>query len=332
MDVRRLSIEDTPTASTSTAHNRPLSPALSPEKGQSSSGRATRRRSWGTRTDAMTDPLRLNLPPSLDNWRMDDPDPFASPVDSIHVIPSPREASSRSPYVAEVSGPSVSSLDSDTGGGRDDDEARLTSHAALPDGGWEHVEDAERSAASVGLSPRSRRKTTLRYSGTPSPLRRTGSALKSVSRNLRRVSLRVVNFSNGPGDDSIRLPDQDEEMKPDGADDEVLPDLRTAIPIRGKTLGFLGPESRIRIALFRFLVHPCVSYYIAWQIPDFYLFSLTEPAILVLIVCNAVVLTIQASRTSTLPDNSSTPPSVQGYLHTWEDYALLALFVIFTYV
>ena len=63
----------------------------------------------------------------------------------------------------------------------------------------------------------------------------------------------------------------------------------------------------------------------------------TEPAILVLIVVNAVVLTIQAARSLTLPDPTDDVPSplpapVKGYFKTWEDYALFILFIIFTYV
>ena len=58
----------------------------------------------------------------------------------------------------------------------------------------------------------------------------------------------------------------------------------------------------------------------------------TEPTILVLIVINAVVLTIQASPTLTLASGNASPQAVNGYFHTWEDYALFVLFVFFTYV
>lgn len=56
--------------------------------------------------------------------------------------------------------------------------------------------------------------------------------------------------------------------------------------------------------------------------------------ILILIILNAVVLTIQAFGSLTLPasGNPSIPPHIKGYFHTWEDYALFALFIIFTCV
>lgn len=63
--------------------------------------------------------------------------------------------------------------------------------------------------------------------------------------------------------------------------------------------------------------------------------SWTEPIILVLIVVNAIVLTIQSARSLTLPDatnddSNPMPTPVHGYFHTWEDYALFVLFIIFT--
>ena len=56
--------------------------------------------------------------------------------------------------------------------------------------------------------------------------------------------------------------------------------------------------------------------------------------ILILIVVNAVVLTAQAYRSLTLPPSGgpSIPPHIIGYFHTWEDYTLFALFIIFTCV
>lgn len=53
-----------------------------------------------------------------------------------------------------------------------------------------------------------------------------------------------------------------------------------------------------------------------------------------LIIVNAVILTLQSSPRLTLPtsDGRSFPPMVKGYFHTWEDYALFVLFIIFTCV
>ena len=48
-----------------------------------------------------------------------------------------------------------------------------------------------------------------------------------------------------------------------------------------------------------------------------------------LIIVNAVVLTIQAARNINL---DSAPVHISGYFHRWEDYALFSLFILFTYV
>ncbi|KAI5121745.1 hypothetical protein M0805_009034 [Coniferiporia weirii] len=221
----------------------------------------------------------------------------------------------------------------------DDDEMRLTSFPSgssgrnLDSGGISGL-DLERTPD----SRRSRRRSTLRYSVTPSP----GERLRSVKRNLRRVSLRVVNLAGAGLEEkargrSIRLPDEEgdrertrprgkerarmdgkEEMEDEDEEEEELPDLGTRIPIRGRALGFLGPTSRIRLAMFRFLTY-----------------SWTEPVILLLILFNAIVLTVQAARSFTLPDatdddQNPLPAPVRGYFHTWEDYTLFALFIIFT--
>lgn len=50
----------------------------------------------------------------------------------------------------------------------------------------------------------------------------------------------------------------------------------------------------------------------------------TEPAILILIMVYVVVLTIQSA--PALFD----PRPGDGFFHTWEDYALFVLFIVFT--
>lgn len=57
----------------------------------------------------------------------------------------------------------------------------------------------------------------------------------------------------------------------------------------------------------------------------------TEPAILALILVNAVALVVQASRTQLLPP-TQVPITVTGYFHAWEDFVIFVLFVLFTYV
>jgi voltage-dependent calcium channel len=68
-----------------------------------------------------------------------------------------------------------------------------------------------------------------------------------------------------------------------------------------------------------------------------HIFSWTEPVILLLIIFNAVVLTIQAAPNIALAADAPAdvngnvlPPPMRGYFYGWEDYALFVLFIIFT--
>ena len=142
---------------------------------------------------------------------------------------------------------------------RDDDEAHLTANMSRQGAGSEwgmsDSVDPERSGASS--ASRGMRRRTVRYS--TSPLKKTGTTLKTVSRNLRRASLRVVNFGGYGLEDHVLLEDVDERREKDedmAEEDEVLPDLSKALPIRGRTLGCLGPRSRVRLAMYRFLTYP----------------------------------------------------------------------------
>ncbi|KAI0739665.1 Ion transport protein-domain-containing protein [Daedaleopsis nitida] len=221
--------------------------------------------------------------------------------------------------VYSTSQPGQSSASLITDSTRDDDEAHLTANMPRQGVGSEwgvgDGVDPERS----GASARARRRT-VRYS--TSPLKKTGTTLKTVSHNLRRASLRVVNFGGLGLEDHVRLDDvdggrtkrEDEDTIPE--EDEALPDLSKTLPIRGRTLGWLGPRSRLRLSMYKFLIYP-------W----------TEPAILLLIIVNAIVLTIQASRPHALPEDfpdDTPPPAITGYFHGWEDYVLFALFCLFT--
>ncbi len=68
-------------------------------------------------------------------------------------------------------------------------------------------------------------------------------------------------------DEHIRLADVDDE-KDMGDEDWLeaerdydaleLEDLSKVIPIRGRTMGFMGPTNSIRVALYKFLVYRCV--------------------------------------------------------------------------
>lgn len=263
----------------------PPSPSLEPSDSNGSFSR--RRRSWGQRLlDAGQDPLRLDpFDPSnsatLSSSALSSgtrpalsatDDLFSSsPTDDRSFPFSARYGSQHNtmyPYSTSQAGPSTASLitprefESEEGH-REDDEAHLTSNISRngTEEGYEneHSTDPEGSAA---MTPRSRRRT-VRYSVTPSPLKKTGTAIKSMSHNIRRASVRVVNLASAGLENQLRLGDDITRGKRTGSRDdegeeEPLPDLVKALPIRGRTLGCLGPESKVRLTLFRFLVYPCV--------------------------------------------------------------------------
>ncbi|KAI6001926.1 Ion transport protein-domain-containing protein [Pisolithus albus] len=223
----------------------------------------------------------------------------------------------------------LSTTDSDLDATKDEDTTYLTKKKALvistDSTEWleDHGVDSERSG---GITPRTRRRTMARLSGKPSPLQRTGSAIKSA---FRRASMRVANIR--AQDASIRLPDDDEEEQeeedwevssiPDdkqssGGDQARRPEAlntQEALPLRGNTLGFLCPTNPFRLKLYLLLSH-----------------SYSDPILLLLILMTAVVFVTQASRTILLPADQSTPSPQVGYFHVWEDYALFVLYILFT--
>ncbi len=46
-----------------------------------------------------------------------------------------------------------------------------------------------------------------------------------------------------------------------------LEDLSKVIPIRGRTMGFMGPTNSIRVALYKFLVYRCVVCLVLAAVP-----------------------------------------------------------------
>ncbi|KIY67001.1 hypothetical protein CYLTODRAFT_376891 [Cylindrobasidium torrendii FP15055 ss-10] len=276
MNISRSSSTSAVDLSVTTAgRSAPQSPSLDPPQ-------EARRRSW-SKVDDGQDPLSIELRDAPARYTVTD-DPFDSDDTDPYAY-----SSTNGRYATMQAGPSTATLirqrDSTAS---DADDVHLT---AGRDG------DPEAT-----VTPRRR---TLRYSASPSPLRRTGTAIKSVSQGFRRMSLRVVNLANSglerlDGDDGVL------EQK-----EEDLPDLRKEIPIRGRTLCCLGPDSIIRLALYRALVYP-----------------LTEIAILLCIILNAVVLTIQAA--PSLHYEGDRPPRVRGFFHEWEDYVLFGIFIFYT--
>jgi hypothetical protein len=242
------------------------------------------------------------------------------------------------------------------------------------------IHTAKSSSTNSRSHTTSSKRASARYSLTPTP----ASRLRSVTKSLRRASMRVVNLAAVGLEErererewarGVRLPDGEErdedgkagartgrkgkgrgrdversgfgEEDGDGEDEDeegdeeggVL-DLARRLPIRGRTLGVFGPTSRVRLAMFRFLTH---TYVFSWllvlsmsnegadniHVSFVHANRWTEPTILVLIIVNAVVLTIQAARhidSETAPEDIPT----RGYFHRWEDYALFSLFILFT--
>lgn len=264
MDQPRRHLQSTSTSSavdlTGTpaglAASLPPSPSLSPKDHP---GSVTRRRpSWSVPKFSLPHPT---VETSIRSFSVDD-DPFVSPVSPDDDTP-PRSRTGSS-YLTTQASPSSASLiptfQEDEG-----DDAHLTANAShqYPPGWSLHdVDDPERS---IGVSPKSRPKSN-RYSTSPSPLKKTGTTLQSVSRSLRHMSLRVVNLAGRGLDDHVRLDDLDEEVlskrKGDGGSEELeppaLPDLRKSLPIRGHALGFMGPTNPVRLSMYRLLLSPCV--------------------------------------------------------------------------
>jgi voltage-dependent calcium channel len=254
----------------------PPSPSLNPSDNYTVSGTARRRTSWGNRLDAGQDPLRPNTTPAASassssrmpsythaDGAQSTATAYGHPEEPFYA--SPEEMDPVRPYMHDKRFPSLTSTSSmysanplavssaaliDEYGPEvraSDDEARLALQEA----------DTERVAGS---------RQRARYSGNPSTLQKTGTVIKTVSQHLRRVSLRVVNLASSGLEDQVRLSDDEEERmrtKGKGKQDEKVPNddafsgLRKEMLIRGRTLGFLGPTSRLRLAMFRFLMYRC---------------------------------------------------------------------------
>ncbi|KAG9616542.1 calcium channel-like protein subunit Cch1, partial [Aureobasidium melanogenum] len=151
---------------------------------------------------------------------------------------------------------------------------------------------------------------------------------------MRKMSMRVVNLSNEPevAERMIRrkssvghssriseAPEFGSDGPPRSPVSEKMPSpmLRPADqlnsaahepnPFRGKSLGIFPPDSKLRLKLADFLLHP-----------------FTEPFILVLIVFQTILLAVEAR------NNVNNDPRSQRFGTTWIDIALLVLFIIYT--
>ena len=189
---------------------------------------------------------------------MPEEDPFFSSVER----PLRKDSSLFSTPHPDASSTSLlSTLDSDADTIPDDDETRLTGEAQpkVVDGRSRWSRDLSvDSERSVGVTSRARG----RYS-TPSPLQRTGTAIRSA---LRHASTRVANVRGHRP--SIRLregsEDSDSDSTLDGIEETMQRDVgggvahlaRPSIPLRGRALGFLGPTNPLRLRLYKLLIYP----------------------------------------------------------------------------
>ncbi|KAG8828461.1 calcium channel protein, partial [Serendipita sp. 399] len=127
-------------------------------------------------------------------------------------------------------------------------------------------------------------------------------ALRAMSKSIKRASVRVVNFAATDLDDRPVRQDDTEEARPPAAGH-----IEVSV-LRGKTLAMFGPKNPIRVAMYRLLTS-----------------SWTEELILLLIMLNAAILTVQSARHVFLRT-----PNGAGYFQSWEDFVILGLFVIYT--
>ena len=196
--------------------------------------------------------------------------------------------------------------------------SRLGDDLAAAESGTFTPERAHGNSANRSLSP----------SAAESPLHRASTL-------VRKISQRVVNLSNEPEliEQEIRhrasrrqtdsqRPSHSFEHSQDGSHSPVektpSPEVRPiepqpedwvrfANPLRGKSLGIFPPDSPIRTTLCDFMVHPFI-----------------EPFILFLIIVQTVLLAVQAA------PNWYNNPQSNRWNHSWIDYMLLCLYVIYT--
>jgi hypothetical protein len=196
--------------------------------------------------------------------------------------------------------------------------------------------------AEAGLGGGSiRRSGSLRRSLSPSA---AGSTLQRAGTIVRNMSTRIVNLSNEQDvvDRTIRRKpsrsgDRPESTQSSSAGDvsvvdggvdedggrvEKIPSVeemetisrrpsrttKDANPLKGKSLGIFSPDNKLRMRLCDLLVHP-----------------FTEPAIFILIVFQAILLSIDSSRKIVYDDNRQLKWGA-----TWIDYVLIVLFGIYT--
>ncbi|PWN28045.1 hypothetical protein BDZ90DRAFT_239367, partial [Jaminaea rosea] len=163
--------------------------------------------------------------------------------------------------------------------------------------------------------------------GDTPAMRNAKAGLNRISKSMRRISRRVVDMGNstaaaaqngggaggGAPPGHIRL--VDDHSSDDDDDDRIVaaptpprppPSDPDPFSLRGRSLGFMGPNNRFRRFMAKLLGY--------WWV---------EPLLLVVIVANLVMLVIQSSR------NVFEHPRMPEYYY-WEDMALVGIFGIYT--
>lgn len=185
----------------------------------------------------------------------------------------------------------------------------------------------------ASLSPSSQDRRSRSNTASESPFSRAGSIMRAMSQ-------RVVNLSNEAEPDTLdderrsSFQEDEEEYPPIDVmaqDTAYHPGHRPSMqqekgasfssvqvpppppwpstnPFRGKSLGLFAPDNPVRIMLCNFIVHPA-----------------TEPAILILIVVQMILLAIDASH------NVYEYPRPETWGGSKTDWALLGLFIVFTF-
>ena len=130
------------------------------------------------------------------------------------------------------------------------------------------------------------------------------------------------------GSEGVPLTASPDDKAPPGIAHTELPKT----PLNGRSLGMFGPRNKFRLALYHTLKRPYVrtstvaSLRSIWLtiIVLFQICSYTESCVLVLLIVHVVVLLFQSASTLEAPRIDD------GYFDSWEDTALLVIFVLYT--
>ncbi|QIX02069.1 hypothetical protein AMS68_007586 [Peltaster fructicola] len=187
------------------------------------------------------------------------------------------------------------------------------------------------SALGRGLSGR-KRSLSNASSSAESAIQRTGTMLKNMSQRVvnlsnetdeRTISRRStdkrrnehspvpsIHVDGAPQDGILDAPQSPGSEKPLSPNIENINAQLPVIelnPLRGKSLGIFSPDNKLRLRLMELITHPA-----------------TEPLILILIVVQVIILTIDSA-----PSVYNDPrPTAWG--RGWTDYTIFVIFCIYT--